>query len=91
MNAERVSFEALKERSGVCFGGFHPSEACGAATGFSQWEFHFSDLIIKSERPCPNECAEYDTFAMDLVSSLRTAFSILSVQGALLSNGKKHQ
>jgi hypothetical protein len=22
MNAERVPFEALKERSGVCFGGF---------------------------------------------------------------------
>ena len=24
MNAERVPFEALKERSGVCFGGFRP-------------------------------------------------------------------
>jgi len=37
MNAERVPFEALKERSRVCFGGFRPSEACGGATGFSPW------------------------------------------------------
>ena len=35
MNAERVSFEALKERSRVCFGGFRPSEACGAATALA--------------------------------------------------------
>jgi hypothetical protein len=35
MNAERVPFEALKERSRVCFGGFRPSEACGEAMGFS--------------------------------------------------------
>ena len=32
MNAERVPFEALKERSRVCFGGFRPSEACEGAS-----------------------------------------------------------
>ncbi len=26
MNARRVPFEAPKERSGVCFGGFRPAE-----------------------------------------------------------------
>ena len=48
MNAERVPFEALKERSRVCFGGFRlparsrfgegrPYEACGGTKGFSPW------------------------------------------------------
>jgi len=48
MNAGRVPFEAPKERSWVCFGGFRlparsrfgegrPDEACGGATGFSPW------------------------------------------------------
>jgi len=48
MNAGRVPFEAPKERSRVCFGGFRlparsrfgegrPDEACGGATGFSPW------------------------------------------------------
>jgi len=48
MNARRVPFEAPKERSRVCFGGFRlparsrfgegrPDEACGGATGFSPW------------------------------------------------------
>jgi hypothetical protein len=48
MNVERVPFEALKERSRVCFGGFRlparsrfgegrPFEACGGATGISPW------------------------------------------------------
>ena len=50
MNAGRVPFEASKERSRVCFGGFRlparspaprgegrPDEACGGATGFSPW------------------------------------------------------
>jgi len=43
MNVERVPFEALKERSRVCFGGFHPSKACGEATGFSPWGFTSQD------------------------------------------------
>ena len=48
MNARRVPFEAPKERSRVCFGGFRlparsrfgegrPDEACGGATDFSPW------------------------------------------------------
>jgi len=48
MNAGRVPFEAPKERSRVCFGGFRlparsrfsegrPDEACGGTTGFSPW------------------------------------------------------
>jgi len=48
MNAGRVPFEAPKERSRVCFGGFRlparsrfgegrPDEACGGVTGFSPW------------------------------------------------------
>jgi putative FmdB family regulatory protein len=48
MNAERVPFEAPKERSRVCFGGFRlparsrfgegrPSETCAGATGFNPW------------------------------------------------------
>ena len=50
MNARRVPFEAPKEHSRVCFGGFRlparspamhdegrPDEACGGATGFSPW------------------------------------------------------
>jgi hypothetical protein len=28
------------ERSGVCFGGFRPNEACGGAAGFSPWGLH---------------------------------------------------
>jgi len=53
MNAGRVPFEAPKERSRVCFGGFRllarsrfgegrPDEACGGATGFSPWGSTFS-------------------------------------------------
>jgi hypothetical protein len=53
MNAMRVPYEALEERSGVCFGGFRlparsrfgegrPDEACGGATGFSPWGLHSS-------------------------------------------------
>ena len=42
MNAERVPFEALEERSRVCFGGFRPSEACGGGTGFSPWGSTFT-------------------------------------------------
>jgi len=48
MNARRVPFEAPKEGSRVCFGGFRlpvgsrfgegrPDEACGGATGLSPW------------------------------------------------------
>jgi hypothetical protein len=60
MNARRVPFEAPRERSRVCFGGFRlparsrfgegrPDEACGGATGFSPWGSTLKYLLNLSD------------------------------------------
>jgi len=37
MNAERVPFEALKERSRICFGGFRPLKHVEGPRAFARW------------------------------------------------------